>query len=126
MRRYNCVPGPSSVRRDRRNSDAGERTLHQIRPVVTLANTCSVTWKVMATARRPSTPAKGSSKRRARHAPAPRETVWSRHQRDIWIVLMILAGLLVLLAEIDALGPVGRGVNEGFKLAFGVGRVAIP
>jgi len=39
---------------------------------------------------------------------------------------MILAGLLVLLAEIQALGPVGRSVNEGLKLAFGVGRVAIP
>jgi S-DNA-T family DNA segregation ATPase FtsK/SpoIIIE len=39
---------------------------------------------------------------------------------------MILAGLLVLLAEISALGPVGRGVNEGLKMAFGVGRVAIP
>jgi S-DNA-T family DNA segregation ATPase FtsK/SpoIIIE len=39
---------------------------------------------------------------------------------------MILAGLLVLLAEISALGPVGRGVNEGLKLAFGLGRVAIP
>jgi len=94
--------------------------------MVTVANACSVTWKVMASARRSSTPAKGSSKTRARHAPAPRETVWGRHQRDIWIVLMILAGLLVLLAEIGALGPVGRGVNEGLKLAFGVGRVAIP
>ena len=40
--------------------------------------------------------------------------------------MMILAGLLVLLAEIQALGPVGRSVNEGLKLAFGVGRVAIP
>ena len=39
---------------------------------------------------------------------------------------MILAGLLILLAEIDALGPAGRGVNEGLKLAFGVGRVAMP
>ena len=78
--------------------------MHQIRPIVTVANACSVTWKVMASARRSSTPAKGSSKTRARHAPAPRETVWGRHQRDIWIVLMILAGLLVLLAEIGALG----------------------
>lgn len=39
---------------------------------------------------------------------------------------MILAGLFVLLAEINALGPVGRRVNEGLMLAFGVGRVAIP
>ncbi len=39
---------------------------------------------------------------------------------------MILAGLLVLLAEIDSLGVVGRGVNEGLKLAFGTGRIAIP
>ena len=39
---------------------------------------------------------------------------------------MILAGLLVLLAEVNALGPVGRRVNEGLTLVFGVGRVAIP
>ena len=39
---------------------------------------------------------------------------------------MILAGLLVALAQLDALGPVGRRVNEGLTLVFGVGRVAIP
>ena len=79
----------------------------------------------MATSRRSPTPAKGASKSRARHAP-PAETLWSRHQRDIWIVLLFLIGLLAALAEISALGPVGRVVNEGLKLAFGVGRVAIP
>ncbi len=81
---------------------------------------------VVATSRRSSTPAKGSSKTRARHAREVRETVWGRHQRDIWIVLMILAGLLILLAEIDALGPVGHALSTGLKLAFGVGRIAIP
>ena len=79
----------------------------------------------MASSRRPSTPAKGASASKARHA-QPAETVWSRHQRDIWIVLLFLSGLLVALAEISALGPVGRLINEGLKLAFGVGRVAIP
>ena len=78
----------------------------------------------MASSRRPSAPAKGTAPR-ARHA-APPETVWSRHQRDIWIVLLFLVGLLVALAEISALGPVGHAVNEGLKFAFGVGRVAIP
>ena len=39
---------------------------------------------------------------------------------------MLLVGLLVLLAEVSALGPVGRHTNEGLKLSFGVGRVAIP
>jgi S-DNA-T family DNA segregation ATPase FtsK/SpoIIIE len=81
---------------------------------------------VVATSRRSSTPAKGSSKTRARHAHQVRETVWNRHQRDIWIVLMILAGLLILLAEIDALGPVGRALSTGLKLVFGVGRIAVP
>src|ERR1019366_9017552 len=80
----------------------------------------------MANSRRSSPPAKGTAKSRARHAAVTRETLWGRHQRDIWIVLMILAGLLVMLAEISALGPVGRTLNEGLKLAFGVGRVAIP
>ena len=39
---------------------------------------------------------------------------------------MLLVGLLVMLAEVSALGPVGRHTNEGLKLSFGVGRVAIP
>ena len=39
---------------------------------------------------------------------------------------MILAGLLILLAEIDALGPVGRAVSTGLKVVVGVGRIAIP
>lgn len=39
---------------------------------------------------------------------------------------MILAGLLILLAEINALGPVGRAVSTGLKVVVGVGRIAIP
>ncbi|NNN07779.1 MAG: DNA translocase FtsK [Acidimicrobiaceae bacterium] len=80
----------------------------------------------MANSRRATSRAKGTTSSRGRHAVVTHETLWSRHQRDIWIVLMILAGLLILFAEINTLGVVGRGVNEGLKLAFGVGRVAIP
>ena len=98
----------------------------QIRAVVTLANTCSVTWKVMATTRKSAHAQKTRSKKTVRHAPAQEETLWSRHQRDIWIVVMILAGLLLLLAEFNALGPVGHSLSSGLKLAFGVGRIAIP
>ncbi len=39
---------------------------------------------------------------------------------------MILAGLLILLAEIDALGPAGRALSTGLKVVFGLGRIAIP
>jgi hypothetical protein len=80
----------------------------------------------MATARRPSTPAKGKSAAKPRHARVVKETVWSRHQRDIWIVLMILAGLLLLLAEVNALGPVGHALSTGLELACGLGRIAVP
>ncbi|MDH2903907.1 MAG: DNA translocase FtsK 4TM domain-containing protein [Actinomycetota bacterium] len=80
----------------------------------------------MANSRRTSPPSQGKNKTRTRHATVTPETLWSRHQRDIWIVLMILAGLLILLAEINALGLAGRGVNEGLKATFGVGRVAVP
>ncbi len=91
-----------------------------------MANTCSVTWMVMATTRRKPTPAKRGTAARARHARTAPESLWSRHQRDIWIVLMILAGVLITLAEIDALGPAGRALSRGLEELFGVGRVAIP
>ncbi|HEY5303130.1 MAG TPA: DNA translocase FtsK 4TM domain-containing protein [Acidimicrobiales bacterium] len=80
----------------------------------------------MATTRRKSTPAKRATPARARHARTAPESLWSRHQRDIWIVLMILAGVLIMLAEIDALGPAGRALSRGLQEVFGVGRVAIP
>ncbi|MGH9020002.1 MAG: hypothetical protein ACRDV0_03180, partial [Acidimicrobiales bacterium] len=67
------------------------------------------------------------SKRPAAKRAAPaKETLWRRHQRDVWVVLLLVAGLLCLLAEAHALGPVGRVVARALTLTFGVGRFVLP
>ena len=52
--------------------------------------------------------------------------MWRRHERDVWIVLLMMAGLLVLLAEARALGPVGRPIAKILAVLFGVSRFALP
>ncbi|MGC1419556.1 MAG: DNA translocase FtsK 4TM domain-containing protein [Acidimicrobiales bacterium] len=53
-------------------------------------------------------------------------TLWQRHERDIWIVVMAVLGLFALLAEAGALGPVGRQISRALALVFGVGRFVLP
>ena len=65
-------------------------------------------------------PSKGSSAKRATNTEEP--TLWQRHERDIWIVVLIVVGLLATLAEADLLGPVGRAISEALTLLFGSGR----
>ena len=54
------------------------------------------------------------------------ESVWERHTRDLWILLLVVIGAFSALAEAGALGPVGRGISKGLAVAFGVGRFALP
>jgi S-DNA-T family DNA segregation ATPase FtsK/SpoIIIE len=54
------------------------------------------------------------------------DTLWQRHERDIWIVIMVVIGLFALLAEAGALGPVGRQISRALALTFGVGRFVLP
>jgi len=51
--------------------------------------------------------------------------VWQRHQRDLWIVALVVLGLLVALAEVGALGPVGRGISRVLSDLLGVSRFAL-
>ncbi len=67
-------------------------------------------------------PAKQPSKARASSAPS----LWGRHARDLWIVLLVVVGFFVILAEAGSLGPVGRAISKGLAVAFGVGRFALP
>ena len=66
-----------------------------------------------------------SSASRAR-APRASTSVWRRHERDLWIVVLVVAGLFVALAEARALGPVGHGVATALSYLMGVGRFALP
>ena len=62
--------------------------------------------------------------RRAPAAPA-RDSLWRRHERDVWIVVLLVVGLFVVLAEAHALGPVGRGLSRTLSELLGVGRFAL-
>jgi len=83
---------------------------------------------VVATARHQKKPVKkatrNGSTRKGASTDSP--TIWQRHERDIWIVVLIVAGLFVALAEANVLGPVGKAIAEALKVVFGVGRFALP
>jgi S-DNA-T family DNA segregation ATPase FtsK/SpoIIIE len=57
---------------------------------------------------------------------AANPSVWERHTRDLWILLLVVIGAFCALAEAGALGPVGRGISKGLAVALGVGRFALP
>jgi S-DNA-T family DNA segregation ATPase FtsK/SpoIIIE len=62
---------------------------------------------------------------RARSAPS-RDSLFKRHERDLWIVALAVVGVALALAEAGALGPAGRALNGALARAVGVGRVALP
>ncbi len=64
------------------------------------------------------------SRSRARRDERP-ASPWARHRRDLWVVALVVAGLFVVLAEADALGPFGRAIARGLADALGVGRFAL-
>jgi S-DNA-T family DNA segregation ATPase FtsK/SpoIIIE len=82
---------------------------------------------VVAPARHQKKPVRKSTKssttRKAASTDSP--SIWQRHERDIWIVLLIVAGLFTALAEAGVLGPVGHAISEALKVVFGVGRFAL-
>jgi len=51
-------------------------------------------------------------KKTARASAAQNPSVWERHTRDLWILLLIVIGAFCALAEAGALGPVGRGISK--------------
>jgi hypothetical protein len=77
---------------------------------------------VVAQARHKKKPVKKTARGSAAAAPS----VWQRHARDLWILLLVVIGAFFALAEAGALGPVGRGISKGLAIAFGVGRFALP
>ena len=82
----------------------------------------------MASPRHQKKPTKApSAKSRSRvRASAANPSVWRRHERDLWIVALTVAGLFIALAEASALGPVGRGIAQALSVTLGIGRLALP
>ena len=67
------------------------------------------------------TPARAGS---ARTGSAP--SLWQRHGRDIWVLVLVVLGIFIGLAEVHTLGPVGRGLARLVGDLLGVGRVVLP
>jgi len=65
-----------------------------------------------------------AAKGRARSS-AP-DSFWRRHERDLWVLILVVVGLLALLAEAHALGPAGRLVSRALSFVSGVARFALP
>ena len=76
---------------------------------------------VVATPRNSKKPASRGAKHSSREP-----SLWRRHERDLWVVALVVAGLFVALAEARALGPVGRAIADTLAVVFGVGRFALP
>jgi len=53
------------------------------------------------------------------------ESLWQRHERDVWIVVLFVVGIFAGLAECGALGPFGRAVETGLETLLGVSRFAL-
>jgi DNA segregation ATPase FtsK/SpoIIIE, S-DNA-T family len=85
-------------------------------------NESPVSLMVVAQARHKKKPVKKT----ARASAAANPSVWERHTRDLWILLLVVIGAFCALAEAGALGPVGRGISKGLAIALGVGRFALP
>ena len=83
---------------------------------------------VVAQARHRKKPVKKAAKRAPARGRGDGESskIWQRHERDVWIVLLLTVGLLITLAEARALGPVGHFIARALALVFGVGRFALP
>ena len=80
----------------------------------------------MAQARHQKKPVKKAVKRTSgRRAPSDAPNVWQRHQRDLSVVALLVVGLFVALAEVGALGPVGRAISRVLSDVLGVGRFAM-
>ena len=82
---------------------------------------------VVAQARhKKKTAKKAPARSTKRSASSDTPSAWKRHERDIWIVLLIVLGLFCLLAEAGALGPVGHSISKALSSVFGIGRFVVP
>jgi S-DNA-T family DNA segregation ATPase FtsK/SpoIIIE len=81
---------------------------------------------VVAQARHQKKPVKKAVKRtKGSSSASAAPNVWQRHQRDLWIVALLVVGAFVALAEVGALGPVGRAISRALSDVFGLGRFAL-
>jgi S-DNA-T family DNA segregation ATPase FtsK/SpoIIIE len=70
-------------------------------------------------------PAKKAPARSNARSSAP-DTLWTRHRRDLWILALGVLGVVLALAEISVLGPVGHAVETAMASLLGVARWFVP
>jgi len=81
----------------------------------------------VATSRGKKAPAKKSApKKKSTRTKPERESLWARHQRDIWIVILFVIGIFALLAQFSVLGPVGQGLSRALADAIGISKLVVP
>jgi len=81
----------------------------------------------VATSRGKKAPAKKSApKKKPARERSERESLWARHQRDIWIVVLFVIGIFALLAQFSVLGPVGQGLSRVLADAIGISKLVVP
>ena len=71
------------------------------------------------------TPARSGSTRAVTRVKQP-PSLWQRHGRDVWVLVLVVFGILIGLAEVHALGPFGRWLASVVGDLLGVGRVIVP
>ncbi len=71
------------------------------------------------------TPARAGSTRAVTRVKQP-PSLWQRHGRDVWVLVLVVFGILIGLAEVHALGPFGRWLASVVGDLLGVGRVIVP
>jgi DNA segregation ATPase FtsK/SpoIIIE, S-DNA-T family len=54
------------------------------------------------------------------------ESVWARHKRDIWVIILAVLGVASGLAEVHALGPYGKWTVSVLSDVLGIARFVLP
>ncbi len=81
----------------------------------------------MANTRGKKAPAKKSvPKKKPTREQSERESLWTRHQRDIYIVLLFVIGIFALLAQFSVLGPIGQSLSRVLADAVGISKLVVP
>ncbi len=80
---------------------------------------------VVVQAKHQKKPVKKAAPRSRAKSASEEPNLWQRHQRDLLIVGLFVVGLFVALADVHALGPVGRDISRGLSDVLGIGRYAL-
>ena len=79
----------------------------------------------MSAAKKTPPKSRAASKARSSAQSAPRASIFERHRRDLWILVLVVVGFFVLFSETGLLGPTGEVINTALSKSLGLGRFAL-